>query len=128
MKTPRKSPRKPATKTKTKTKPKAKAKAKTAAPKTAKPTPAERPLEIDPEVADAAAEVLEAVFLSEKNFDLENKIVRAGDGQVVAERDAEGHVWVTVKLHVPMLDIDTWIDGTHLDHPDNQIDRDGVDP
>lgn|SRR5574342_848281 len=119
MKTPKKATRKPSKKPKTKAPKKAPPKKKaSAAPAVA----------VDPEVADAAAEVLEAVFLHEKHFDLENKIVRSGDGQVVAERDAEGHVWVTVQLHVPMLDIDTWIDGTHLDHPDNQVDRDGVDP
>jgi hypothetical protein len=75
--------------------------------------------DVDPEIAEAAAEVLEAVFLHEKHFDLESAIVRK-DGRPIIEKDAEGHYWATVKLHVPMLDIDTWIDGTHLDHPDNQ--------
>ena len=67
----------------------------------------------DPDRAIAAAEVLAAVFLNEKNFDLESKV---GDPPI-AETDSEGHVWVTVKLHVPALDIDMWQDGSH---PDNQ--------
>ena len=68
-----------------------------------------------------AAEVLQAVFLHEKHFDLESEIVLEG-GRPIAHEDAEGHLWITVKLHVPALDVDTWIDGTHLDHPNNQAD------
>ncbi len=86
------------------------------------PTEAEadpKVLEVDPDRAEAAAEVLQAVFLHEKNFDLESEIVQK-DGRPVVDQNAEGHIWVTVRLHVPMLDVDTWLDGTHLDHPDNQ--------
>ncbi len=79
---------------------------------------------IDPARAEAAAEVLEAVWLREKNFDLESEIVTK-DGRPIVDQDAEGHLWVTVKLHVPALDIDCWLDGTHLDHPDNQDDEEG---
>ena len=74
---------------------------------------------IDPDRIEAAAEVLQAVWLSEKNFELENEIVNK-DGRPIVDQDAEGHLWVTVKLHVPALDIDCWLDGTHNDHPDNQ--------
>lgn len=95
---------------------KAKTRKRTTKAKTSAPTQ-----DVDPEIAEAAAEVLQAVFLHEKHFDLESEIVLK-DGQPVVEKDAEGHYWATVKLHVPMLDIDTWIDGTHLDHPDNQPD------
>lgn len=91
-------------------------------PKRATKTKAGEPKQdVDPEIADAAVEVLQAVFLHDKHFDLESEIVLK-DGRPVVEKDAEGHYWATVKLHVPMLDIDTWIDGTHLDHPDNQPD------
>jgi uncharacterized protein YhdP len=82
---------------------------------------------IDADRAEAAAEVLQAVFLHEKHFDLESAVVLK-DGRPVVDEDAEGHLWVTVKLHVPALDVDSWLDGTHLDHPDNQVDHDGVDP
>lgn len=75
------------------------------------------------EIAEAAVEVLQAVFLAEKNFDLESQIVLK-DGRPVVEKDAEGHYWATVKLHVPTLDIDAWLDGTHLNHPDNCTDDD----
>lgn len=81
---------------------------------------------IDPDRAEAAAEVLQAVWLSEKHFELENEIVREGVRPVVTE-DAEGHLWVTVKLHVPALDIDCWLDGSHLAHPDNQPEDDEND-
>jgi hypothetical protein len=81
---------------------------------------------VDPDRAEAATEVLQAVWLSEKHFELENEIVREGVRPVVTE-DAEGHLWVTVKLHVPALDIDCWLDGTHSDHPDNQSDDDKDD-
>lgn len=70
--------------------------------------------------ADAAAEVLEAVWLHENNFELECKI----DNPPVVEEDKQGHAWVTVKIHVPALDIDCWLDGTHNEHPDNQPDGD----
>ena len=76
---------------------------------------------IDPDRAEAAAEVLQAVFLHERHFDLESEIVLDG-GRPVAHEDADGHLWLTVKLHVPALDVDSWLDGTHLDHPDNQSD------
>ena len=76
---------------------------------------------IDPDRADAAVEVLQAVWLSEKHFDLESEIVQK-DGRPVVDQDAEECLWVTVRLHVPRLDVDTWIDRTHLDHPDNQED------
>ena len=76
---------------------------------------------VDPDRADAGAEVLQAVFLHEKHFDLESEIVLEG-GRPIAHEDAEGHLWITVKLHVPALDVDTWLDGTHMDHPDNQAD------
>ena len=102
---------------KTKKKPAAKKKAakkKTAAKSASTPT-------VDPDRAEAAAEVLQAVFLHEKHFDLESEIVLDG-GRPIAHEDAEGHLWITVKLHVPALDVDTWIDGTHMDHPDNQAD------
>ena len=68
--------------------------------------------------AEAAVEVLQAVFLHEKHFDLESEIAFEGRRPVV-HQDADGHLWVTVKLHVPALDVDTWLDGTHRDHPDN---------
>jgi hypothetical protein len=74
------------------------------------------PKKCDPDRALAAAEVLEAVWLSEKHFELEHKV----DDPPVAEIDDEDHVWITVKIHVPALDVDMWIDGTHGDHPDNQ--------
>lgn len=74
---------------------------------------------IDTDRAEAAAEVLQAVWLHEKHFNLESEIVLEG-GQPVAHEDADGHLWITVKLHVPWLDVDSWLDGTHLDHPDNQ--------
>lgn len=34
---------------------------------------------------------------------------------------------VTVKIHVPALAIDTWLDGTHCDYPDNRDDEDDPD-
>lgn len=76
---------------------------------------------IDPDRADAAAEVLQAVWLGEKHFDLESEIVLEG-GRPVVHQDADEHLWITVKLHVPALDVDSWLDGTHMDHPDNQTD------
>jgi len=90
---------------------------KRAAKKTRAPKPT-----IDPNRAEAATEVLQAVFLHEKHFDLESEVVLE-DGRPVVAEDAEGHLWVTVKLHVPALDVDSWLDGTHLDHPDNQSDN-----
>jgi len=72
---------------------------------------------LDPARAEAAREVLENVFLAEKNFDLESLITEE------VKEDAAGHVWVTVKLHVPTLDIDDWVEGRHIDHPDNQVDN-----
>ena len=78
--------KKPAAKKKT-------AKKKTAAKSASTPT-------VDPDRAEAAAEVLQAVFLHEKHFDLESEIVLEG-GRPIAHEDAEGHLWITVKLHVP---------------------------
>jgi hypothetical protein len=69
---------------------------------------------IDPDRALAAAEVLAAVWLS--NFELETKV----SAPPIADRGEEDrHVWITVKIHVPALDIDMWLDGTHDAHPDN---------
>lgn len=62
-----------------------------------------------PERAVAAAEVLAAVWLSEEHFELDYKI----EHPPVAETDADGHTWVTVKIHVPCLDIDVWLEGEH---------------
>lgn len=90
------------------------------------PCPTNTATEVDPDRADAAAEVLQAVFLHEKHFDLESEIVQK-DGRPVVDQDAEEHLWVTVRLHVPMLDVDTWLDGTHLDHPSNQPDDEDED-
>jgi len=81
---------------------------------------------IDTNRAEAAAEVLQAVFLHKKNFDLESEIVREG-GHPIAQEDAEGHLWIIVRLHVPALDVETWLDGSHLDHPNNQPDDDEDD-
>jgi hypothetical protein len=85
-------------------------------------TPTVKAPAVKPERALAAAEVLAAVWLSEKHFELEHKI----DDPPIAEEDEEGHVWVTVKLHVPALDIDLWSDGTHPDHPNQESDDDDV--
>ena len=79
---------------------------------------------IDPARAEAAAEVLQAVWLNEKHFDLESEIVLEA-GRPVVHQDKGGHLWVTVKLPVPALDVDMWLDGTHGDHPDNQLDNEG---
>lgn len=68
-------------------------------------------------------EVLQAVWLSEQHFDLEHRV---GDPPLVQE-DSEGHLWVTVELHVPALDVDAWLDGTHVDDPDNQRDGEQAD-
>ena len=81
---------------------------------------------IDPDRAEAAVEVLQAVFINEKHFDLESEIVLEG-GRPVVHQDGDDHLWVTVKLHVPALDVDSWLDGTHLDHPDNQGDDEEQD-
>jgi len=91
---------------------------KSAAAKRPKVTP-----KIDPDRAEAAAEVLENVFLHEKHFDLESEIVRE-NGRPIATTNENDEVWITVRIHVPRLDVDTWLDGTHLDHPDNQPDDD----
>ncbi len=72
--------------------------------------------------ADAAAEVLGAVWLSEKHFELEHII----DATDVTE-DADGNPWVTVRIQVPQLDVDCWLDGSHRDHPSNQPDDDAED-
>ena len=77
----------------------------------------------DDERATAAVEVLQAVWLSERHFDLEHKV---SDPPLVRE-DSEGHLWVTVELHVPALDVDMWLDGTHIDDPDNQRDQEQDD-
>lgn len=74
---------------------------------------------VDPDRARAAAEVLAAVWLSENNFELDTKV----SDPPIAEQDDEGHIWVTVKIHVPALDIDCWLDGTHHSHPDNVPDE-----
>jgi hypothetical protein len=95
--------------------------------KPAKKKPVKKILpQIDPDRAEAAAEVLQAVWLHEKHFDLESEVVQK-DGRPVVDQDAEGHLWVTVKLHVPALDVDDWLDGTHIDHPNNQSDEDAED-
>lgn len=73
----------------------------------------------DADRATAAVEVLQAVWLSEQHFDLEHKV----DDPPLVREDSEGHLWVTVELHVPALDVDAWLDGTHVDDPNNQ--RDG---
>lgn len=75
-----------------------------------------KPKKLAPDRALAAAEVLQAVWLHEDHFELETKVA---DNPPIAEMDSEGHVWVTVKLHVPALDIDMWLDGTHPQNPDN---------
>lgn len=77
------------------------------------------PVEVGPDAArlEAAAEVLQAVFLHEKHFDLESTIVQR-HGRPVVDQDEEGHLWVTVRLHVPALDVDMWLDGTHPDKED----------
>jgi len=67
---------------------------------------------VDPALAEAAVEVLQAVWLHENNFELEHEIVQDA-GQLVVTQDAEEHLWVTVRVHVPRLDIDMWLDGTH---------------
>ena len=90
-----------------------------AAKKVTKKAAIVKPPAIDPDRAKAAAEVLQAVWLSEKHFELESAVVLAG-GRPIVHQDAEGHLWVTVKLHMPALDVDMWLDGTHMDHPDNQ--------
>lgn len=74
------------------------------------------PKRCDPDRALAAAEVLQAVWLSEKHFELEHEI---GDPPV-AEVDDEDRVWITVKIHVPALDVDLWLEGTHPDDPNNR--------
>jgi hypothetical protein len=79
------------------------------------------PKPVDPDCALAAAEVLAAVWLSEKHFELENKI---SDPPIAERGEEDHHVWITVKIHVPALDIDTWLDGTHSAHPDNADDED----
>lgn len=112
---------------------KTKATAKTKAPSKKKPqakkskTPRKLSAEpaksqVDPDRAEAAADVLQAVWLHEKHFELENEVVRR-DGRPVIREDAEGHLWVTVELHVPALDIDYWLDGTHNHHPNNHEDE-----
>ena len=101
-------------------------KKKTAAAKPKAPATKKTAPIIDPDRAEAAAEVLEAVFLNEKHFDLESEIVRE-EGRPVATTNENEEVWITVRLHVPRLDVDTWLDGTHLDHPDNQPDDDEDD-
>lgn len=73
------------------------------------------PKKVDPDRALAAAEVLAAVWLNEKHFELDNEV----SDPPIAEMDDEEHIWVTVKIHVPALDIDMWLDGAHTDHPDN---------
>ena len=108
-------------KTKKKSTPQKATKKKAAKKKTAVAKPAAPA--IDPDRAIAAAEVLQAVWLSEKHFELENEVVLEG-GHPIVQQDAEGHLWVTVKLHVPALDVDMWLDGTHCDHPNNQSDDD----
>lgn len=87
--------------------PRAKAKAPKTEPRIRKP---------DPKRAMAASEVLQAVWLNARHFDLEHKIASPPR----ARADREGHLWVTVELHVPALDIDAWLDGTHVDDPNNQ--------
>lgn len=76
--------------------------------------------------AEAAAEVVQAVWLHEDHFELENEVVTL-DGIPLVEADAEGHLWVTVKIHVPRLDVEMWLDGTHFRHPDNLKDDEDDD-
>src|SRR5436309_14791106 len=83
-----------------------------------KARPANTPKRCAPDRAEAAAEVLEAVWLTENSFELEHKI----DPADVIE-DEDGNPWVAVRIQVPQLDVDTWLDGTHLDHPDNKDDE-----
>jgi hypothetical protein len=64
------------------------------------------PKRCDPDRALAAAEVLETVWLND--FELECKV----DDPPIVETDDEDHVWISVKIHVPALDVDTWLDGT----------------
>ncbi len=92
------------------------------AAKTSAPTPGS-PVACDPDRALAAAEVLAAVWLRAEKFELEHRV----DDPPVAEVDDEGHTWVTVRIHVPALDVDLWLDGTHCDHPGNQDDDDEDD-
>lgn len=72
-----------------------------------------------PARAEAAAEVLATVWLSENNFELEYKI----DPKDVVTEDQDGNPWVTVRIQVPQLDVDLWLDGSHRDHPNNQDDE-----
>lgn len=67
------------------------------------------PKRCDPDRALAAVEVLEAAWLREEKFKLEHRV----DDPPVTEMDNEDHVWVTVRVHVPALDIDMWTDGAH---------------
>lgn len=68
--------------------------------------------------AIAAGEVLAAVWLGEKHFELDFEI----DDKDVTE-DKDGNPWVTVRIQVPQLDVEMWRDGTHGDHPNNTEDE-----
>lgn len=72
-----------------------------------------------PERALAATEVLAAVWLSENNFELEYNI----DASDVTE-DVAGNPWVTVRIQVPQLDVELWLDDTHPDQPHNKNEDD----
>lgn len=63
----------------------------------------------------AAAEVLAAVWLSEKHFELDFEVDKDG-----VTEDKDGNPWVTVRIQVPQLDVEMWGDGTHRDHPNNE--------
>lgn len=65
------------------------------------------PKKCTPERAQAAAEVLSAVWLDD-SFELEHKI-----DQTDVFEDADGNPWVTVRMLVPQLDVDLWLDGEH---------------
>lgn len=86
---------------------------KTRGKRRAKPRTIPRSVAITAGRAVAAGEVLAAIWL--KDFELDVEI----DNPPVCEVDEHGHSWVTVRIHVPALDIDLWEDGTHGDHPDN---------
>lgn len=42
------------------------------------------------------------------NFELETEI-----RQVAVVEDKDGNPWVTVRIQVPQLDVDMWLDGEH---------------
>lgn len=84
----------------------------------AKPRTIPRSVEITAGRAIAAGEVLSAIWL--KDFELDVEM----DNPPEVSVDKQGQNWVTVRIHVPRLDVDMWEDGTHGDHPDNAPDTD----